>query len=318
MTNNGKKTPGVVEDVLPPPTRFDKMDKIIILCFACIFLVLFIWLIYRGDQPIFAYWTFYALLTLIFVGFLAATGLIRTRWMVIGGGAAVYGALILLTKDTNEIHMNDPAMQALQRYFDCLKIKDFTDAYALVSDARIAQREKTYGQDHYVEYVSSFDHTFEYKDFSYQFKAMDGGNPQFTVSYDVTDKVPRNEIFENRKQLISSVFAIELLGRDGITKNVVNNFNQYYITPSGVTAGIIEGYVSEYVRGRTIDDLFDPFLIADFVKSLKHSNIMVEPKQYHPEDTNVTRRYLHTITMVQQKDGWKILQGLGTPLVFNY
>jgi len=90
----------VLHDALPAPEASERIDKIIIIGFFVVFLLLFVWFISRGDQPLFAFWAFTAMLTLVLVGALKATGVLRTRWIALGGSAAVYVGLIWFTGKT--------------------------------------------------------------------------------------------------------------------------------------------------------------------------------------------------------------------------
>jgi O-antigen ligase len=60
---------------LPHSIELANFDKAIILFLIAVFLVLFVWLLSKNIQPpTYACWNFTALLTMIFVGFLHATG----------------------------------------------------------------------------------------------------------------------------------------------------------------------------------------------------------------------------------------------------
>src|SRR5262249_40084518 len=143
-----------------------------------VFLFLFVWLL--GKQPpAYAFWTFTALLTLIFVGFLRATGVFNTSWGALGGSVAVYLGLLLLTQNTFDsqsgltqenqklgdqikslqLRQADPAKDTLQRYFTFLQQRNFKEAYDLISDAKKSERVRDLpaGANDYNYYTTQFE-----------------------------------------------------------------------------------------------------------------------------------------------------------------
>jgi len=85
-----------VDDPLPPPQQFDWIDRILILVLILVFVGLFIWFSVRNDQ-LYQYWSFTALLTLIFVGVLRAVGIVRTGWLALGGSVTVFVGVLWIT-----------------------------------------------------------------------------------------------------------------------------------------------------------------------------------------------------------------------------
>jgi drug/metabolite transporter superfamily protein YnfA len=88
-------------DPLPPAETYDRVDKAII----CVSIVAFggflVWFTLREDQ-FYQYLTFIAILTLILVGILRASGMVRTSWLALGGSVAVYIGLIWATSEAFE------------------------------------------------------------------------------------------------------------------------------------------------------------------------------------------------------------------------
>src|SRR5262249_486297 len=195
-----------LRDRLPQAFSFSQTDKIIILCLAVIFIALLIYLLRTGDQLFLAYLTFCALLTMLFVGILRATGIIRTSWMVIGGSAAVYLALYWFPKDEfwkyqtrqerqpvaelrkeneqlrSEIAGADPAKSALNSYFAALQKRQYADAYAVVSKARLEEREREFGPKHFEQYQSTFTNTLGYDNIAIALVSTSSVGRKYAVS----------------------------------------------------------------------------------------------------------------------------------------
>ena len=212
----------------------DNVDKVIMLCLVAVFLVLFIFLL-MTRRELYAYLTFCALLTFIFVGFLRAKSIIQTPWMTLGGSAAVFAGLFSLTKaqfdkytdmDGKLEHLentittlrgdNDPAASAIYKYFSFLQDRQFPEAYALVSDARKQEKKAEVApQDDFENFKAAFEHTYGFD--NVVVSSIKGTN-NYIVSYDVTDNVPSNELYDRwRGQLFSSASVDELLRRTQLT-----------------------------------------------------------------------------------------------------
>jgi hypothetical protein len=324
----------VLKDSLPQPPSFDNVEKLIILFLVAVFIGLFIWLI-QIDQLLFAYWTFSALLALVFAGILRATGIVRTSWMAFGGGTAVYIALIWVTTDTfkaydnsaqkiaelrsrilqleSQIHADDPAKDTLVQYFDHLQNRRFADAYILVAEARKQERAREFGPDHFMHFQSSFDNTVGYDNVAVASEFASGRDRKYRVSYDVTDNIPNNEMFERRRQLFSSAAASEILNQGAIIKVVIANLNQYFIINDDVITK-----VKYYIGTKSIDDIFDPVFIAVLASDLRDGNkIELKTKFPTPGNIKARRHFVHDVIMVQEGAAWKI-RSLATPVVANY
>ncbi len=321
-----------LRDRLPQAFSFAQADKIIILCLAVIFIGLFIYLLRVGDQPYFAYLTFCALLTMLFVGFLRATGIISTSWIAIGGSAAVYVALWYFPKDEfwkyqtrqerqtiteltkeneglkSQISSADPAKNALYAYFTALQNRRYEEAYALVSEARKQEREHEFGRDHFAQYRSAFANTTGYDNIV----IAASQDRKYKASYDVTDSVPRNELYGLQKQLLSSFMASKLLNRDAIEQVIIENLQGYYIVRDEATIEAIKSYI----KTQNVEDVFSPIFFATLERSLhEHFKINLERNAQSPEKANITQHYMHEIIMVQENGAWKIRKGLNNPVI---
>jgi hypothetical protein len=276
------------ESGLPHSRELAHVDKAIILFLIAVFLILFVWLLSKNIQPpTYGFWTFTALLTMIFVGFLRATGIIRTTWGTLGGSVAVYVGLLLLTQQTfdryydsgeeisklrgqiislqAQLKQAEPAKHALQQYFRFLQQKNFKPAYNIVSDARKAERKRALpaGVDDYSAYVSAFDGTEGYKNFTYELLREESENERrYRITFDVQDRVPRNTLFESGGRAISSFSGS--MDRAAIFTIVLDNIKEYYLVPDSVIPAI-----QEYVATRTVEDLMDPTFIAKMMFDLR-------------------------------------------------
>jgi len=335
-TTERKKAAGGLTDPLPPPAPYDRIDKIIIICLIGVFLFLFIWFSKRRDQPLFEFWTFTALLTLIFVGVMRATGIIRTSWIALGGSVVVYLGLIWWTGKTfdsyhdsaktiaelkdrnrslqNQMISDDPAKAALEQYFGDLQQKRFPDAYVIVSDARKQERKSGLppGTDDFLQYVSTFEGTRRYKDFTYEFDRADGEDRRYRVAYDVLNELPRSRIFEARTQTLSSLPGD--LNWERLAKIVIDNLNEYYIVPDQAISAI-----QRYLGSRTVDDLLDPVFLAAMVAYLRNTEKLdIKTNSSRPENKEVWRHFKHDILMIKERGTWKIRSGLNNPVIALY
>jgi hypothetical protein len=335
------------EHLLPRAVRFDRFDKQIIVCLIVIFLVLFVWLLGKNVQPpTYAFWTFTALLTLIFVGFLRATGIFRTAWGALGGSAAVYAGLLLLTAKTfdhynalgqqnkdlvqenknlrdqvtalnNTLKQIDPAKYELQQHFIFLQQKNFKAAYDDISDARKAETRRNLppGVDEYAAYAAAFDNTEAYKNLTFELVREESESERiYRVTNDVMDHVPHNELFESGAKVIASFNGS--VDKDGIIGIAVDNLKEYYVVPESAIPAI-----QEYIRTRTIVDILDPTFVGEMVIALRNlKDIELQQLQTHPSYVNIWR-YLRydNVVMIKQNDGkWRIRSGLSNPVVALY
>jgi len=331
--NSREKKTRVLHDRLQPPIPFDKADKLAILCLVGVFTALFVYLLVSG-QLFFAYLTFNALLTLICVGILRATGVFRNSWMVLGGGAAVYVGFFVIGHSAFEKHTdqteaisklraendalknklaeNDPAKRVLLDYMEFLQRKAHDKAYALLANAYVEERRKLWGESHFEQYRSTFTNTR-----SYDSIAITGGGDgqKYTLSYDVIDDVPPNELTAAQKVLFGSSIAGELLNRDEIVKRVIANVRQYYAVPDAA----IERMKS-LINNMTVENVFDPVFVANLERRLREADkIALQPNPQRPGTIQAKRHFFHeAVIMVNENGTWRIRTGLGRPLVANY
>lgn len=94
---SGRSGGGRLAERLLAPQTYKGVDKLLIVIFVFVFCALFLWLVQSGRN-VFAYWSFLALLTLIFVGILRAVGMVRSQGIIIGGSVAIFVALFLATR----------------------------------------------------------------------------------------------------------------------------------------------------------------------------------------------------------------------------
>ena len=339
-------------DLLPQSVLLDRFDKEVIICVIAVFLILFVWLLWKNIQPpTYAFWTFTALLTLIFVGFLRATGVFRTTWGALGGSVAVYAGLLLLTQTTFERHYDfvqkiankdieiakkdieianknieidsvlarlktiDPAGAALQQYFSFLRRKQFKEAYDFISDARKVERKRGLlpGADDFNQYVSTFDNTEDYRNLTYELVHEETENERrYRVAHDVLDNVPRNHLFENRPRSLSEFDGP--LDRDRVIKTVIDNIREYYDVPESTIPTI-----QEYVKVRTLDDILDPTFLGEMAIYFENNKMELRENPNHPANTSIWRYFRYdNVVMIKQGAEWKIRSGLNAPVIALY
>lgn len=302
---------------------FDGPDKIIIVCLIAVFVALFVWLLVRSDQPFYSYLTFLVLLTLVLVGILRAVGVFQTSTMLLGGAAAVFVGLYLLTGNSYDkyydqseqisiLKCSDPACATLRHYFDSLEKKDFTSAISILSDSWKQHQIANNGQDYYDLFPTLFDTSVGYRNFSFLFRGEHDQTRDYSVSYDVTDEVPKNTLYDKRKQVLSSLSAA--YNPKDLANFIIADLNSYYVVPADKVSDIAK-YIDDNV---TIDEAIDPFFICQLVIDMRRRNI-ADLKSNHTtyQKARIERHFVHRVTMSQEHDGWKIL-ALRKSYIANY
>jgi hypothetical protein len=295
---------------------FDRFDKLIIVCLISVFVVLFIWLLAFNKQPFYSYLTFLGLLTLVLVGILRAVGLFRTSMIALGGAAGVFVGLFLLTekyydqseqiKDQNEqikvLKCLDPACNTLRRYFAFIQARDFKNAISLLSDTWKRQQQVRFGQDYYDKFPAMFDTTNSYSNVVILLRDDHDQMKDYAVAYDVTDDVPKNTLYEKRKQVLSSLAGSFDFG--DLEKSIIDDLNAYYVVPADKSSEI-----SQYVHNNvTVDEAIDPFFITELVIDLRRNEIadLKRKSIIHPNN-QIERHFVHRVTMFKDHEDWKIL-----------
>lgn len=119
VERGAKKATEYLTDPLPHAENYSTGDKIIICLLIAVFLALFLVLLFSDRTSVFAYWAFVALLTVVFVGFLRATGVLRTRILALGGSVAVFvGILYATDKRYIEYRNYEDVQKTLAEYKD--------------------------------------------------------------------------------------------------------------------------------------------------------------------------------------------------------
>jgi hypothetical protein len=320
-------------NLLPPSHPLDLFDKQVIISIIVVFLFLFVWLL--GIQPpAYAFWTFTALLTLIFVGFLRATGVFHTSWGALGGSVAVYVGLLLLTQNTFDsqsgltqenqrlgdqikllqLKQVDPAKDALQRYFKFLALGNFKEAYDLISDAKKSERVRDIpsGTDDYSYYITQFENTRGYRYLTYELREESEDKRTYRMTMDVLDFVPHNWLFERLRDKVSGLSGS--VDRDAIFYSIIGNIGEYYDLPNSAMPAI-----QEYVRARTVNELLDPTFIGELVIYMRPRGIVLKERSTHPENASIWRyfRYDNVVIIKQNGTEWKV-RSVNNPVIAVY
>jgi IS1 family transposase len=315
------------------PITFDYFDKVVIISIIAVFFTLFVWLIRSDFKPqTYAFWTFTALLTLIFVGFLRATGVFHTGWGALGGSVAVYAGLLWMTQGTFERQYDltkenkslrdeitslrstlqvDPAKYTLQLFYEHLQKKNFQGAWDLISDARKSERMRDRA-DAYDAYVKTFENTQAYRNLTFDLvREESNGQRIYRVTHDVLDNVPHSTLFENRAKQFSSLSGS--VDRDSVVRIVKDNLREYYVIPDPAVP-----VIETYIRTRTVNELLDPTLIGEAVIHLKNDGIELRRSPTPPVNASVWRYFRYdNVVMIKQGDAWKI-RVLNDPVIAVY
>jgi hypothetical protein len=306
----------LMADLKKDPLRdvsFDGHDKIIIVSLIAVFVGLFVWLLGRSDQPFYSYLTFLVVVTLVLVGILRAAGIFQTSILLLGGAAAVFVGLFLLTEKSygkyydqseqiNILKCSDPACAALKRYFDFIEKREFTSATSILSESWKQHQRTNNGPDYYEIFPTLFDTTVGYRNFNFIFRGEHDQTKDYTVSYDVTDEIPKNTLYDKRKQTLSSLSAAD--NARELPNVILADLKNYYVVPADKCSDIVR-YIDENV---TIDRAMDPFLISNLVVDLRKSNIVdLVGNQTPHQKIRIERHFVHRVTMSQDHDVWKIL-----------
>jgi hypothetical protein len=164
------------------------------------------------------------------------------------------------------------------------------------------QEKAKYGQDYFDTFPMLFATTVSYKDLTILPRGDDGQIREYSVSYDVTDDVPRNNLYDKRKQVLADLTGSFDL--NGIGNAILANLDNYYDVPADKKYEIAK-YLNDTV---TIDEAIDPFFITRFETDLRRSKIVDLKRNARINQRNLlVRHFVHRINMTKEKENWKLL-----------
>ena len=207
--------------------------------------------------------------------------------------------------------------RTIEHFYDAVQDRDFDTASRLIHPARLDEVRKTiptFGRDQSAETYAT---TREYKNRAITRLTADGDAPArlYEASFDVSDEVPRNRLYESRQGLVKDWGARGLINSESLMTFIMDNLMEFYDVPASA-----ESVVREYIRNRQFGSILDPLFLSEIRRNLivdAHLELAVRPVQ--PTTILVWRQFLQNLQLVQDGGEWKIRQGLARPrAVTNY
>jgi hypothetical protein len=205
----------------------------------------------------------------------------------------------------------DKAKQTIEQFYDAISDRNFDSAFRLIHRARLEEIRKvipTFDRD---KFAQTYDTTREYRN---RFIALtapsdDAAGRVYIVSFDVSDEVPRNRLYESRQTLVKDLAAQRILNFDVLMGFVFSNLRQYYEVP-----GSTEAIIKDYVANRQFESLLDPLFLSEIRRNLSVDyHVDLAPRVVRPSTVMVWRHFLQNLHLLKEDGTWKIRQGLAQP-----
>jgi hypothetical protein len=240
----------------------------------------------------------------------------------ISGIITSVGALLLsivnVTKPIGIAPPPDEAKETIVRFYDAIQDRNFDTAYRLIHPARldeIRERRPSFGRDALKELYSS---TREYRNkliTPVEGLTKDPSARVYHVSFDVSDEVPRNRLFESRQAMVRDFVEWNIIDEKALIASVVKNLREFYKVPDGA-----EPAIRDYVLSRQFESVLDPLFLLELRRNLSDQvHIDLGPHGSNPSAIVIWRHFLADVEVLKDDNNWKIRQGLGQPkAVANY
>jgi hypothetical protein len=238
----------------------------------------------------------------------------------ISGIITSVGALLLsivnVTKPIGIAAPPDEAKEVITRFYDAIQDLNFDTAFRLIHPARldeIHERRPSFGRDTLKELYSS---TREYRNKLITLaSAKDPSARVYHVSFDVSDEVPRNRLFESRQALVRDFVEWNIINENALVAAVLKNLKEFYQVPDGA-----EPAIRQFILSRQFESVLDPLFLLELRRNLNEQVHMdFRPQGENPSSMVIWRHFLADIEVLKDENNWKIRQGLGEPMaVANY
>jgi hypothetical protein len=211
----------------------------------------------------------------------------------------------------------DEAKRAVEEFYDALQDRNFDIAYRLIHRARIDEIRETIPNFDRNMFAATYATTREYRNILIEpLKAPhDTTGRMYATSFDVSDEVPRNRLYESRQALVKDLGTQGLVNPNYLVSSVIRNLREFYDVPT--TA---EPAIRDYVLNRQFESILDPIFLSEIIRNLSvDHHLLMRAHVPAPSSVIVWRHFLEDIRMQTEEGNWKIRGGLAVPrAIANY
>jgi hypothetical protein len=211
----------------------------------------------------------------------------------------------------------DQAKENIEKFYSAIEDGNFDTAFRLIHPARLDEIravKPNFSRDQFKELYAS---TREYKNrfVSRLHSLFETDSRVYSVSFDVSDEVPRNRLYESRQALVKDVAQTGILNIEPLLSSVINNLKESYDLPPN-----IEPVVRDDVLSRQFESVFDPLFLSEIRRNLSEEyQVRMTLRRTRPSTMLVWRHFLQNIEMLKDDQSWKVRQGIAQPrAVANY
>lgn len=224
-------------------------------------------------------------------------------------------SLLNVWKPVGVIEPGDEAKQAIFRFYDAIERDNIDTAYDLVARARIEEirkREETknWGKENFRKtYISTGGYLNKQVE-RVDTAPKDADTRVYHVSFDVSDQLPLNRVYELRYDIVGDVASKGLLNKDSLLEFVIQNLKEYYDVPPSA-----EQTIRDYIVNREFESLIDPLFLSEIRRNVAEKyNIELKPRTNSPSTKTIWRHFIQKIKIVKEDGSWKIREGLVKPV----
>jgi hypothetical protein len=226
-------------------------------------------------------------------------------------------ALLNLSVPIGVIPPPDKAEQTIHEFYRAIQDRNFDTAYVLVHPARLDEIRKTRPHFDRGQFSETYATTRNYRNRSVCLLSSgeDKTGRLYAVTFDVSDEVPRNRLYELQQDLVKDISARGFLNLESLLSFIMENLREYYEVPRSA-----EPVIRDFIVNRQFSTLIDPVLLSEIRRSLSHDyQIEIKERQIKPSTSVVWRHFSQRLVLSRETENWKIRQGLADPrAVANY
>jgi hypothetical protein len=209
---------------------------------------------------------------------------------------------------------SDPAYETIKNYFSAIQGKECSNAWGMIHAARkkeLKDKNKDFDERQFCESYSTT-LTYENLDIQRQNTKNDGVSTRiYRVAYDVWDELPRNDLYDLRLKDYRDVLQSKTYDENKLTSIILNNLRLYFVIPAD-----FESKIADLIANTPFWSTASPEFIEEIKRllNLKYK-IDLEMQKTPPPYRRVERHYVHNLTMMLERDTWRIRDGLAAPIL---
>lgn len=226
-------------------------------------------------------------------------------------------SLVNLSKPLGVVEQPDEAKQTIERFYTAIEKGNLDSAYELIHRARIEkirETNPTWGKEDFRKTYATTG-IYRHKEINRATGYGDDSARIYNVSFDVSDELPLNRLYELRQALVKDVVSKVLINEDSLIALILENLNEFYDVPQSA-----DQTIRQYVRNRKFESLIDPEFLSEIQRNFAQQyHIDLKPRTNRPSTKTIWRHFRQKLQMAQEDGSWKIRDGLAKPeAVANY